>query len=153
VYQSAGVTLNWKRPAGASESGEIQSLMWFWRCGHCHTIGTSHGLPELCSSCGSDHLTIDRVLRPGGVTVDNANKPNNDIEHVTYIPPSRPALGMRGVQWTPLENPELGRCRSTPEGHILALSRGSNGAGYAICLMCGRAAPETSRPEDGTVPS
>jgi hypothetical protein len=150
VYRSAGLTLNWKRPAGTSDASEIQSLTWFWRCASCQSIGTSHGMPEICSSCGSDRLRSEHVLRPGGFAVDIAEKPTNDVDHVSYIPPSRPALGMAGVPWLPLENPELGRCRASAEGRILALSRGATAGGYAVCLLCGRAAPESGAPQAGT---
>ncbi len=149
VYQSAGLTLNWKRPAGESDTTEIQSLAWFWRCISCQSIGTSYGKPEICSSCGSDRVRSERVIRPAGFAVDAAEKPTNDVDHVSYIPPSQPALGMKGVPWLPLENPELGRCRASAEGRILALSRGAAQCGYALCLLCGRAAPESATPQAG----
>jgi ATP-dependent helicase YprA (DUF1998 family) len=149
VYESAGITLNWKRPAGESDASEIQSLSWFWRCSACSTAGSAHGRPDLCSNCGSERLARDHVLRPSGFSVDTAQQPNNDIEHVSYVPPSRPTVALRGLSWASLENPELGRHRGSPDGRIMALSRGMHGCGYAVCLMCGRAAPETARPIAG----
>ena len=68
VYKSAGVTLNWKRPAGESEVREIQSLKWFWQCRECGAAGTNVIKPDECLSCRSE-LSPDeamRFLRPAG---------------------------------------------------------------------------------------
>ena len=82
VYKSAGVTLNWKRPAGESEVREIQSLKWFWQCRECGAAGTNVIKPDECLSCRSE-LSPDeamRSLRPAGFTVDMTVKPHAEIE-------------------------------------------------------------------------
>lgn len=152
VYRSAGVTLNWKRPATAEESAELQSIRWFWRCGACDGAGTAASLPEQCSACGSEALARQRVLQPAGFSADLLEPPTNAVETVAFVPPSRPVVSARGAAWTSLENPGIGRARATTEGTLMVLSRGAAGHGYALCLACGRAEPERSPASDGTMP-
>ena len=55
VLASAGLTLNWKIPAGDKPVHEIQARRYAWHCGGCGTIGTSFHMPETCesSACGA----------------------------------------------------------------------------------------------------
>jgi ATP-dependent helicase YprA (DUF1998 family) len=147
AYRSAGVTLNWKRPASEEEAAEVQSLRWFWLCGACGTSATSMRRPENCGCCGGTSLRIERVLVPSGFSVDLASEPTNAVETVTFVPPARPVISARSAPWVSLENPELGRVRWASDGTIMARSRGANSFGYVLCLSCGRAEPETSENE------
>src|SRR5690606_5969685 len=53
VYRSAGVTLNWKRPAGDSDARDIQSLGFVWHCKACGAAGTLHSRTDECPECGA----------------------------------------------------------------------------------------------------
>lgn len=144
AYRSAGVTLNWKRPASEEETAEVQSLRWFWLCGTCGISATSLRRPETCGGCGSKSLRPEQVLVPSGFSVDLAAEPTNAVEAVTFVPPARPVISARLAPWVSLENPELGRARWASDGTIMARSRGAHSFGYALCLSCGRAEPETA---------
>ncbi|MBP0447318.1 DEAD/DEAH box helicase [Roseomonas sp. SSH11] len=149
AYRSAGVTLNWKRPASEEESREVQAVRWFWRCGGCGAAGSAPRRPEACSACGSATIKSERVLQPPGFSTDLLEPPSNAVDSVAFVPPPRPVVSARGTSWTALENPDLGRARASSEGTIMALSRGPTGHGYALCLACGRAEPEASEAREG----
>jgi len=155
VYRSAGVTLNWKRPAVADAVGEVQSLKWFWSCRQCGTADTSQLRPESCAACGVPFEVgdIQRYLQPGGFTVDMREKPHADIEHVAYVEPEPERVVARNAAWKQFLSPNRGRMRSSHDGLVFYASAGESGAGYAVCLECGRAeaqhgaaAPDAQRP-------
>jgi DEAD/DEAH box helicase domain-containing protein len=143
VHRSAGVTLNWKRPAGDDAAPEIQALRWFWRCRNCGAAGDTANRPERCSGCGAEGVERNRILRPAGFTVDFAAEPTNAVGFVERAPVSRPFVSAAGA-WVALDNPDLGRFRRDPDGLVIGVSRGAHGFGYAICLRCGRAEAETT---------
>lgn len=145
VHRSAGVTLNWKRPADADAAAEIQALRWFWRCRNCGTAGDTGRRPERCPGCGAQHLERIRILRPAGFSVDFAEEPTNAVAFVERAPASRPLVSAAGP-WVALDNPDLGRYRRDPDGLVIGISRGAHGFGYAICLKCGRAEAESIAP-------
>jgi len=153
VYRSAGITLNWKRPATDAGAREIQSITRFWKCTVCGLAGESHGEPDLCPACGSTDLRTNEVLKPAGFAVDIEDEPNNDVERVDYVPGQAPLISASGATWIPLDDPELGRFRASPSGLIMARNSGAHGHGYAVCLACGRAAPETVGRSGATVSS
>src|SRR5690606_39055330 len=67
VYKSAGVTLNWKRPASEENLADIQSLRFHWRCAECGASDTRRGgKPDYCSVCGAANLLATEFLRPAG---------------------------------------------------------------------------------------
>lgn len=142
VYRSAGLTLNWQRPATEDDVREIQSLRWFWRC-PCGAAGDSLRMPALCPTCGRADPTREHVLEPAGFSTDLLESPSADAETVSFVPSVTPLVSVPDADWVVLDNPEAGRMRATANGLILGLSRGPNGEGYAICLHCGRAEPET----------
>ena len=141
VYRSAGVTLNWQRPATDSDVREIQSLRYFWHC-PCGAAGDSLRLPALCPACGRADPTREHVLEPAGFSTDLLEDPSADAETVSFVPGVTPLVSVPDADWVILDNPEAGRMRATANGLVLGLSRGPNGHGYAICLSCGRAEPE-----------
>jgi DEAD/DEAH box helicase domain-containing protein len=150
VYRSGGVTLNWKRPVSDEAVSEIQAIRWLWRCRRCDAGGDDVRRPEICPSCSCDTLDRVRALRPAGFAADPAVERTNAVEYVEFVPPQLPFVSARGAAWVALENPALGRSRRAPDGLVMTVSRGAGGEGYAVCLACGRAAPETSA--EGALP-
>jgi hypothetical protein len=143
VYKSAGLTLNWKRPASDADAREIQSLAWIYSCKHCGAAGRTGELAQACPSCGSDDgLTQREFLRPSGFTVDHRVEAHAETDVVAYVPPEDPIVSAYGGEWHPFRVPDLGRIRTNPTGLVFHGSIGSAGHGYAVCLHCGRAAPE-----------
>lgn len=141
VYRSAGVTLNWQRPADSKAANEVQSIKTFWRCDECGAADCSAVEPERCPAC---HAGIDRVrrfLEPAGFTADMAEKPHADTDDVSYVEPEQEQIVARGAAWAPMANPELGRMRASNEGLVFYSSRGVGRTGYTLCLDCGRAEP------------
>ena len=141
VYRSAGLTLNWQRPATEDDVREIQSLRWFWHC-PCGAAGDSLRMPALCPACGRADPIREHVLEPAGFSTDLLEAPSADAETVSFVPSVTPLVSVPDADWVVLDNPETGRMRATANGLILGLSRGPNCQGYAICLHCGRAEPE-----------
>ena len=155
VYESAGVTLNWKRPAGESDISEIQSLKWFWECSHCGDAGTSVLQPNVCATCGGDiHLAdMMRYLRPAGFTVDMTVKPDAEIDEVRYIEPEPDRVSARGAEWTSFIDAARGRIRSSRDGMVYFSSKGGKGGlGYSVCLYCGRAEADATAGGPGHKP-
>lgn len=144
VYRSAGVTLNWKRPAADSDTRDIQSLGFMWHCGACGSAGTLHNQTNECQECGAngDAFQQHEYLRPAGFAAER--KPAHaEADIVSYVPPRPPIIAARGASWSPLRVPELGRSRTSSNGLVFYSSSGSEtGDGYTICLHCGRAQAE-----------
>jgi ATP-dependent helicase YprA (DUF1998 family) len=140
VWTSAGVTLNWRRPASDDEAREIQSIRQHWKCGDCGETGVKLLRPTVCVNCGSDRLDTGRFLEPAGFRVDWLAEPHSDTDHVAYVEPEAPRISAGEADWTPLLDPALGRIRATSDGRVFNHSRGANKKGYRICLECGRTA-------------
>ena len=140
VWQSAGVTLNWQRPADAEAVKEIQSLRHFWQCTACGVADCGPAGVAECPACGEPVTLRERFLAPAGFRVEWSAKPHADTDDITYISPSLPCISARGAAWEPLLDPALGRGRATADGLVFHATRGSGGSGYRICLDCGRAA-------------
>lgn len=143
VWTSAGVTLNWQRPATDLEAREVQSLRCFWRCETCKAPGSGHSLPASCPECGADGLTFRRFLEPSGFRVAWSDKPHAHTDSAQYIEPEPPSVSAAGAAWAPLLDADLGRYRSSHEGRVFHLSNGPAKAGYRVCLECGRAASDS----------
>lgn len=146
VYESAGITLNWHAPATLDQVNELQNIRQAWRCGHCGSSGTSVLASPLdhCLECGA-RLTREgnrnkQYLEPAGFSVDLYSETHNDISLQKYVPVEAPWISAQG-DWVPLANPALGAFRCSSEGSVFHYSSGLGGAGYAVCLECGRAAP------------
>jgi ATP-dependent helicase YprA (DUF1998 family) len=144
VHKSAGVTLNWKRPASEENLAEVQSLRHLWHCGACGASDTRRGaVPDFCPACGAEGLQIREFLRPAGFSVDPRQRAHADTDVVSYVPPEDPVVSTREAAWQSLPVPEFGRYRSSREGLVYYSNRGGRGGfGYAICLQCGRAEAE-----------
>ncbi|MFD2185097.1 DEAD/DEAH box helicase [Rhodoplanes azumiensis] len=145
VHKSAGVTLNWKRPASAENLAEVQSLRHFWRCVECGASDTRRaGSPDFCPICGADRPTSVEFIRPAGFSVDPRVRAHADTDILSYVPPEDPVVSARDATWHSLPVPELGRYRCSREGLVYYSNRGGpRQFGYALCLQCGRAEPDT----------
>lgn len=139
VWTSAGVTLNWKRPASDASAREIQSIRTMWSCRDCHETGCSQIAESSCPACGSPSLDNNDFLDPAGFRVDWYAKPHAETDQVRYVEPVAPRISARRADWEPLPNPALGRIRSARDGLVFHSSRGEQKIGYEICLDCGRA--------------
>jgi hypothetical protein len=152
VYKSAGVTLNWKRPANEENVAEVQSLRYLWRCAACGASDIKRGgPPDCCPVCGADRLARKEFLRPAGFSVDPRVRAHADTDTLSYVPSEDPVVSTRDTTWRSLPMPELGRYRCSREGLVYYSNRGGPGGfGYAICLQCGRA--ETDSDNRGPSP-
>ena len=154
VYRSAGITLNWHAPASESQVKQIQSIRQAWRCTHCGASGTfitSDGL-DSCYACGAELQGMGNnrltYIEPAGFAVDLYEATHTDVSSQAFVPVAQAWINADG-DWLPMVNPILGSFRSTSTGRVFNHSGGVNGAGYAICLECGRAEPMHT---DGTRP-
>lgn len=141
VHKSAGVTLNWKRPASEESVAEVQSLRHLWRCAACGASDTKRGgPPDCCPVCGTERPTSEEFLRPAGFSVDPRARAHADTDTLSYVPPNDPVVSARDETWQSLPVPESGRYRCSREGLVYYSNRGGPGGfGYAVCLQCGRA--------------
>jgi ATP-dependent helicase YprA (DUF1998 family) len=147
VHKSAGLTLNWKRPASEENVAEVQSLRYLWRCAACGASDVKRGgPPDWCLVCGAEPLASEEFLRPAGFSVDPRVRTHADTDILSYVPPEDPIVSARDVGWQSLPIPELGRYRCSREGLVYYSNRGGpSGFGYAICLQCGRAEADSNR--------
>ena len=140
VWTSAGVTLNWERPAHDSGAKEIQSIRWSWQCSDCGEAGCDRMMPDHCSACSSTSIVRSQFLEPAGFRVDWTAKPHADTDRVRFIEPQQARISARDATWEPLLDPSIGRGRFTGDGLVFHHSLGAEKQGYRICLDCGRAA-------------
>ena len=142
VHRSDGVTLNWRLPADAEGVREIQSFRSAWRCRWCGGTGDRAGSHAQCEVCEADSVETREFLEPAGFAVDFQSQPHNDVTTATYLRVHEPWVSCPTSHWVTLPEPTRGRFRYTEDGHIFHGNDGANGKGYAVCLRCGRAAPE-----------
>lgn len=145
VYRSAGITLNWKIPASEVEAREPQAIRHAWRCIACGASGSARSQEQAlhCEVCSHEIELRNRLafIEPAGYAVDFYEDPHNDVSTQDFIP-VEPAWISAAGDWRPLPNPDLGRLRVSPRGHIFHHSGGLHGQGYALCLECGRTEPQ-----------
>lgn len=140
VWTSAGVTLNWRRPAHEPGPKDIQSLKHFWACEDCQEPGSGHVRATSCAACGSERLNFGRFLAPAGFKVGWRDKPHAHTDTAQYIEPEPVRISAGTAAWMPLMDASMGRYRGSHRGRLLHLSHGPGGAGYRVCLECGRSA-------------
>lgn len=149
VYESSGVTLNWRAPASEREQHDIQSIRTAWRCDACGACGVTSGeSPRQCANCQGDQVKWRRFLEPAGFATDIRSKPDNDLSKERFIPKERAWISVAHVPWMPLANPALGHFRYAPDGFIFHQSRGAAHKGYRVCLECGYTASEVGKDVD-----
>ena len=142
VYKAEGLTLHWHLPPADEGFRETQAIRWAWQCRECGASRSSVPKPTRCEVCDSDTITASNYLQPSGFAVDIRSRPENVLADRIYVPPRDPWITCNG-SWAPLPNPETGRFRYDPDGHVFHYSDGANRFGYAVCLRCGRAESET----------
>ncbi|WP_421566795.1 DEAD/DEAH box helicase [Ochrobactrum sp. EDr1-4] len=150
VHKSAGVLLNWKRPASEENIRDVQSLKFHWNCKRCGTSDSGRTKLNACPACAGP-VTSTQYLRPAGFSVDVRDKVHAETDMISYVAPEEPSVSVRAAHWVSLPIPELGRLRSTREGAVYYSNRGSTKNGYALCLHCGRAAPDHPVLETGEI--
>ncbi len=154
VFRSAGVSLHWHNLN--ADSKEAQKLDIAWRCDVCGTVDYEEALvraDELtCSNVDCQALikpqNIRKVLRPTGFVTDAYVSVSNDIQHQKFIPVETAWVFVNASK-TPLPNPAVGAMTYGADGKVFHHSSGEHGAGFALCMSCGRA--ESMQP-DGTFP-
>ena len=67
VYESSGLTLNWRIPPQDQDVTEIQAIKHAFRCNACGTCRTSHLRLAECPDCGSDDTRLRGVHRAVGL--------------------------------------------------------------------------------------
>lgn len=144
VFRSAGVSLHWHNLN--ADSKEAQKMDLAWRCGVCGELGYEDsliGTDELLCTNNECNAPITpsntrRVLLPAGFVTDAYQPASNNINHQKFIP-VEPAWVFVKADKTPLPNPALGMMAYGPEGQVFHHSSGEHGAGFALCMTCGRA--------------
>jgi DEAD/DEAH box helicase domain-containing protein len=109
VRESAGVTLNWKRPASEDGVREIQSLRTTHSCQRCGALWStpSAAHADLCPECGSDQPKALRFLSPAGFAVDSRYEPHDDPSDLGTATPVDPWVSARSAAWRALPDPEI----------------------------------------------
>ena len=138
VHVSEGVLPAWSATADATGLEDLQTL---WECGRCRAFGMAVIAPDACPSCENTTLSRKRALRPAGFL--GRKQPHTGYERLGYVPFEMPRITARGASWISLPNGKSGRFRADPVGEVVTTSSGPHGAGYALCLACGRAEAET----------
>lgn len=96
VRESAGVTLNWKRPAdeeGVREVQNIRFVRWRRTCGSLTSVPGSVTLGS-CTECQSDDVRNLRFLAPGGFAVDVRFEVHDDTRDLGGGPPVDPCASL-----------------------------------------------------------
>ncbi len=148
VHRSEGVLPAWRAMADASR---LEDLQYFWECQSCRHFGMVRIEPENCSECRTPLTGFKRSLRPAGFLGRRA--PHTGYENLGHAPYEMPRLSAAGVYWRALPDPDAGRLRADPDGQMITTGSGLNGKGYALCLVCGRAEPETEENYASPLPS
>lgn len=152
VRESAGVTLNWQRPASAAGLREIQSLRTMWSCQSCGALASKPSALERapCSECGSDRQEFVRFIAPSGFAVDVRFDVHDDAADVGSGKVVDPWVSTRDAPWRALPDPSVGRVRASGDSAVFWFNPGDHGFGYALCLHCGRAEAEVAANAFGT---
>ena len=146
VRESAGVTLNWKRPADQEGVREVQSLRqtsWCRSCGALTSAPASVRL-EQCPHCGGTESGTIRYLAPAGFAVDVRYEVHDDTRDLGGASPVDPWVSARTSTWRALPDPRIGRVRTGPDGMVFWFNPGPHNHGFEVCLHCGRSEPETA---------
>jgi DEAD/DEAH box helicase domain-containing protein len=146
VRESAGVTLNWKRPADEAGVREVQNLRQIRSCQTCGALISAPAAldPGPCSDCGGSDFRVVRFLAPAGFAVDARFEVHDDPRDLGGAPQVDPWVSARTPAWRALPDPNLGRVRTGADGIVFWFNPGPNGHGFEVCLHCGRAVPESA---------
>ncbi|WP_176493994.1 DEAD/DEAH box helicase [Cobetia sp. 5-25-4-2] len=152
VFRSAGISLHWHNLN--LDAKEAQKIDVAWRCDGCGQSGYEEGLVKkaelVCtnSKCAAPikYSNIRRVIQPAGFVTDAYQSASNNIQHQKFIPVETSWVFVHADR-TPLPNPILGSMAYGADGRVFHHSSGENGAGFALCMSCGRAESMKARDE------
>ena len=147
VRLSAGLTLNWKRPQADDGVREVQSLRSVHLCKACGALRAQPSAvnDDGCSRCTSRDSQAINFIVPAGFSVDTSIEVSDSEAGMEYTQRNDAWVAASAASWNDLPDPSLGRTRVDPDGLVFDFNPGPAGAGFAICLQCGRAAPEAER--------
>lgn len=153
VRESAGVTLNWQRPADQEGVREIQSLRQVRACKTCGALSSSPSAVDAgpCLECEGGSFEVVRFMAPAGFAVDMRYKLHDDPSALGSAPVISPWVSARSEAWRALPDPSIGRVRSSADGVVFWFNPGPHGHGFEVCLHCGRAEAETAEDGAGTL--
>ncbi|HFQ5206917.1 TPA: DEAD/DEAH box helicase [Vibrio vulnificus] len=147
VFRSGGVTLHWHN-VSENAGNEAQKFDIAWRCDACGQTGyeetvSASALHMTCTNgkCGAPIKAkhIRQVLQPTGFATDFYHAPSNDISMQKFIPVEDAWVSAGSAVHVDLPNSAMGYMVSSTEGTVFNHSSGEHGAGYALCMTCGRA--------------
>ncbi|MBX9753742.1 MAG: DEAD/DEAH box helicase [Pseudomonadaceae bacterium] len=144
VFKSAGVSLHWHNINASTI--EAQKMDIAWRCEVCGELGYEEGLVKtdelICTNAECQSLikqqNIRKVLQPSGFVTDAYQSASNNIQHQKFIPVETAWVFVKASK-SPLPNPAVGEMAYGADGQVFHHSSGENGAGFALCMSCGRA--------------
>ena len=138
VHRSEGVFPAWGAKADTSNLEDLQD---YWECDKCRHFELARTTPSNCPHCESPIKTFKPCLIPVGFL--GRRYPHTGYENLGHAAVEMPKLTAGGVEWRALPDPSAGRVRANANGKVITLGSGMHGKGYALCLDCGRAEPET----------
>lgn len=144
VFKSAGVSLHWH--SLGNEHREAQKFDVAWRCDTCGQQGYEEGVEDIGTlTCTNNTCqapikpqNILKVLQPSGFVCDAYEPTSNNVESQHFIPAAAPWVFV-SAPTSPLPNPAVGVMASGTDGHVFHYTAGEHGAGFALCMACGRA--------------
>ncbi len=138
VHRSEGVFPAW---GAMADTSNLEDLQDFWECDQCRCFELTRTTPSNCPHCEAPIKTFKPCLIPAGFL--GRRYPHTGYENLGHAAFEMPKLTAGGVDWRALPDPSAGRVRANPNGKVITLGSGMHGKGYALCLDCGRAEPET----------
>lgn len=138
VYTSEGIRPAWSTQASASHLEDLRRL---YQCPTCGKPHLSRDLPETCG-CGAEvqPLQARKTLRPVGFV--GRSEPHIGYELLRTTTFRMPEISADEAGFTEMPGDAGFRLRATPKGQVISRGSGEMDQGYAICLVCGRAAAE-----------
>lgn len=149
VYESGGLTLNWKSPASVEGVSEIQQIEHVMSCDCCgqQFLASQASKGAACPNCGTWIMAASSryAIKPSGFCVPGNYVPNNDYTLLKHYPRKEATVFIEGESRS-FGNGDMLRIKSSSMARVLSMNEG-NGIGFAVCLNCGWAKPEVSADE------
>ena len=136
TFVSAGLSMNWNRPATVEDNVESQNIYDIEVCQDCGTINVSNvsDIPECGCRGRRDRY---KAIEPLGYCVDYSKTPltvthphQQNVQLSTFVMSSSPIVAFG--------NPECGEVRVSPEAKVITVCRPGDNDYFEICLSCGR---------------
>lgn len=136
TFVSAGLSMNWNRPATVEDNVESQNIYDIEVCQDCGTINVSNVSDNPGCSC-SGRRDRYKAIEPLGYCVDYSKTPltvthphQQHVQLSTFVMSSSPIVAFG--------NPECGEVRVSPEAKVITVCRPGDNDYFEICLSCGR---------------